>query len=191
LPVIGATKMSIQGFCKADFGAKINAILSPAHPIRSVEQLKGRTQELDIIERALYADGRHVFVFGDRGVGKSSLAATAAFQYQSADANPIFGAGAEDDSFKSVVANIANKALGRSRTESIRLTNSISLEWRGLRWSSGEEINPTDIASRIQTVGDAAELLHEIGQRHSQKPIIVIDEFDAISSLQERSLVFS
>lgn len=179
--------MSIQAISKADFGARINAVLSPARPIRSIEHLKGRTRELDIIERALYADGRHVFVYGDRGVGKSSLAATAAFQYQSADANPIFVAGAQDDSFRSVVANIANKALGRSRTESIKQTTSVSLEWRGLKWSSGQEVNPIDIASRIQSVGDAAELLHEIAQRHSEKPIVVIDEFDTIANLQERN----
>lgn len=49
----------------------------------------GRSHEIDIIERALYQLGRHIFLFGDRGVGKSSLAATAAYQYQSAEERPM------------------------------------------------------------------------------------------------------
>ena len=179
--------MAIQSLDRTEFGARINKVLSPAQPVRSIENLKGRDRELYLIEQALYADGRHVFVYGDRGVGKSSLAATAAFQYQSVDASPIFVGGSEDDTFKSIVANIANKALGRSRTESVKQTRSLGLEWRGIKWSDGQEVTPVEIVSRIQSIGDAAELLREVAVLHSKKPIIVIDEFDTIADEQERN----
>ena len=37
----------------------------------------------------LQLPGKHIFIYGDRGVGKTSLAQTAAFLQQSADSSPI------------------------------------------------------------------------------------------------------
>lgn len=172
---------------KDEFGAKLSEVVYPSRPIRSVQHLMGRSHEMDIIDRALYQPGRHIFIFGDRGVGKSSLAATAAYQYQSADAAPIFVSGSVDDTFKTIIANIANQALGRSRTENIKRNESASLEWRGLKWGSGVEISTLDIATQIQSVGDALELLKQVASIHSEKPIVVLDEFDTIKEQSERN----
>lgn len=57
-----------------DFGAAIDRVLSPSRPLQSEEFLRGRAEQLNGIERALYASGRHVLIHGLRGVGKSSLA---------------------------------------------------------------------------------------------------------------------
>lgn len=179
--------MTIQGFGKERVGTLINEVLSPAHPIRTIQHLRGRQSELDRIERALFADGRHVFVYGDRGVGKSSVAATAAAQYQSSDAEPISVAGSSDATFASIVANIANKALGRSAVETAKRLESAAFEWHGLKWGENREINPLDIVPRIQSVADAAQLLGEVAKRHSEKPVVVIDEFDTIGSADERN----
>ena len=179
--------MSVHGFNESDFAERLNEVVSPSRPIRSVEYLYGREEYLETIKRALYQSGRHIFIYGDRGVGKSSLGATAALQYQSSDAKPIFVSGSIDDSFKTVIANIANLALGRSRTEDTKSTKNIGIEWRGLKWGGGVVISAIDIASQIQSVGDAADLLREIASKHSQKPIVVLDEFDAIQSVEERN----
>lgn len=179
--------MSFGEYSKHDFGKKLSEVVSPSHPIRSIEYLKGREQELETIERALFANGRHVFIYGDRGVGKSSLAATAAYQYQSAESDPIFVSGSVDDTFKTIVANIANNALGRSRVESIKKQENMGIEWRGLKWGAGIEISTIDIATQIQSIGDAAELLKQVAMQHSEKPIVVLDEFDTIADQNERS----
>lgn len=180
--------MTISGYStETEFGEAINQLLSPSRPIQSIQFLRGREEELKNIGRALLADGRHVFIYGDRGVGKSSLAATAARQYQSTDAEPIAVTSGRDDTFKTVVANIANLALGRSKTQTTSQSKNLGFEWRGLKWSAGQEINPTDIMERINSIGDAAQLLHEVGPRHSQKPIVVIDEFDTLGNLEERN----
>lgn len=179
--------MAIPGYTKDTFGEKLATVVNAARPVRSIQHLKGRDQQLEEIERALFAVGRHIFIFGDRGVGKSSLAATAAYQYQSADAEPIFVSGSPDDSFNSIIANIAIQALGRSKTEARRNHESLSIEFRGLRWTTGQEISTVDLGAQIRTIGDAAELLKQVAQKHSQKPTVVLDEFDTIPDQQERA----
>jgi len=92
-----------------------------------------------------------------------------------------------DATFKTIIANVANIALGRSRTENIKRQETFGAEWRGLKFGSGVEISTLDISTQIQSVGDAVELLKQVALRHSEKPIVVLDEFDAIKDLAERT----
>jgi hypothetical protein len=179
--------MTIKNFTEDEFGEKLATVINPATPIKSIEHLKGRDDFLVEIKRTLFSAGRHVFIFGDRGVGKSSLAATAAVQYQSADADPISVGGAVDETFTSIIANIALQALKRRKYEAVKAQRSISMEWRGLKWSTGDEVSGLDLASQIKTVGDAAELLKQVAEKHSEKPTVVLDEFDMIPDPKERS----
>lgn len=179
--------MAIEGYSREELGARIAEVVSPAQPISSVEFLKGRDDELQDVERALFAPGRNVFIYGDRGVGKSSLAATAAFQYQSAEATPIFVGGAKDETFVSMIANIANQALGRSRLHTTKMTRGLALDWRGLKWSWGQELSVKEVSSQLATVGDAVDLLAEVASVHSKSPVVVIDEFDQIGNPDERN----
>jgi len=180
--------MAIRGFDKHQFGERLNALVSPAQPIGSIEQLFGRATELDRIEKALYAPGRHVFVYGDRGVGKSSVAATAANQYQSADSNYIDVSCAPDATLKSIVANIAYQAIRVSRIRSVTQQNKRSLNLRYLSTESNESISNKNLYDEIHTLADAAEILKEVSDIHSERPIVVLDEFDRIDSEKERSL---
>ncbi|MGU7774407.1 hypothetical protein ACV229_30045 [Burkholderia sp. MR1-5-21] len=74
--------MTIAGYDKARLREKLKVALSAAQPVRTPEMRKGRERRLEAIDRALCAPGRNVFIHGDRGVGKSSLGATAGYQYQ-------------------------------------------------------------------------------------------------------------
>ena len=62
--------------------------LSPSSPIRTPEFLRGRERNLEQIRRAFVQPGRQVFIYGDRGVGKTSLALTAAYEHQPSDREP-------------------------------------------------------------------------------------------------------
>jgi len=179
--------MTIAGYTKQTLGERIGQVLSSAHPVRSIEYLKGRDSELETIERALYAPGRSVFIYGDRGVGKSSLGATAAYQWQTADNKPIVVGGPQDDTFESVIANIANQALGLSRAYSVKKQSNVGFEWRGIKWSEGRETSTKEITAQLKTIGDAADLLAEVAKVHSERPVVLIDEFDAIPSAEERN----
>lgn len=179
--------MTIANYTEDEFGEKLATHINPGTPIKSIEHLKGRDDKLLDIKRTLFSAGRHVFIYGDRGVGKSSLAATAAAQYQTSDAEPIFVGGAPDETFNSIIANIALQALKRKKYETVKAQRTLSMEWRGLKWLTGDEISSLDLASQIKTVGDAAELLRQVAEKHSEKPTVVLDEFDTISDPKERN----
>jgi energy-coupling factor transporter ATP-binding protein EcfA2 len=51
--------------------------------------LRGRQKQLDTIEEALASPGKNIFICGDRGVGKTSLAHTAAFIHQPSGKEPV------------------------------------------------------------------------------------------------------
>lgn len=178
--------MAIHGYTKEIFRKKLGEVVSASHPVQSLQRLKGRESDLAAIDKALSAPGRHVFIYGDRGVGKSSLAASAAHLYQSADASAIFVSGSVDDTFKTVIANIVYQALRRPRTENKKSVKNAGLQWRGLSLGASTEVSWPDIASQIHSVGDAAELLKEVAEVHSENPIVVIDEFDTIKQSDER-----
>ncbi len=55
--------MSFGEYSRHDFGTKLSEVVSPSRPIRSIQYLKGRESQLDTIDRALFAPGRHVFIY--------------------------------------------------------------------------------------------------------------------------------
>lgn len=177
----------IRGYTEDEFGTKLGAVLSASRPIHSIEYLKGRDKELETIKQSLYAPGRHVFVYGDRGVGKSSLGQTAAVQYQSASASPVFVSGSPDDTFSTVIANIVTQALRQPRTESVKTTRSASIDMARVKMSAGTETSAVDIADRIRSIGDAVALLEEVAEKREGNTAVVIDEFDAILDAGERN----
>lgn len=170
------------------FGTEMASLVSPARPIQSIEFLRGRAKELERINRALFAPGRHIFIYGDRGIGKSSLAAAAAAQAQSADSPYIDVSCSTDSSFRSVIANIGSQAVRLSRIHKTKRTLSAGLELRFLRVSATEEVTENDLYEVIRTVGDAVEILREVAAVHSARPVVVVDEFDRMVDERERSL---
>lgn len=179
--------MALAEYGRADFGEKLNLVVSPSQPVNTPENLFGRADELERIEKALYVSGRHIFIFGDRGVGKSSLAATAAAQYQSSDANYIDVSCSPDSTFRTIVASIASQAANISRLYSTVQHHDQSLNLRFFATSSNKSLSVKDLYQELRSTSDAVELLREICVVHSEKPVVVVDEFDRISDQQERN----
>jgi replication-associated recombination protein RarA len=78
----------IKDLEREQFVKILHTHLSPTSPIESEEHLFGRSKQLQSIEQALCAPGRSIFVYGDRGVGKTSLAQTVAYSHQSSICEP-------------------------------------------------------------------------------------------------------
>lgn len=180
--------MTIPNYDQSTFSRQLGEYLSVSEPIDSIEHLFGREKELTRIERALSIPGRHIFIFGDRGVGKSSLAATAATQYQSSGKPYIdIGCGPTTTLF-SVVANIVYQAFDIDRLHDASSTTTKSISFRGLKFGISDKVSLKDIKAEITDLVDVVEFLKLVAQHHSESPIVVIDEFDRIISEDERAL---
>ncbi|MGL4234225.1 MAG: ATP-binding protein [Casimicrobium sp.] len=170
-----------------EFGSALAEQVSPSRPIQSPEFLFGRGAELDRIRKALYAPGRHIFVFGDRGVGKSSLGATAATLAQSADKPHLSVAGAPGETFQTIVASIASQAVGQNRLHRIKSTIALKGKTFFAEGEAKEERDAIDFRNSIVTMGDALEVLRQVANAHSERPIVLVDEFDRIDNASERA----
>src|SRR5215471_13655175 len=83
--------------------------IRPAQPIDSPGLLQGRTTILRDIGRTLHSPGMHVFIHGERGIGKTSIALTAAKSFMRGD--PPYVACDERSTFEGVVADICAALL--------------------------------------------------------------------------------
>ena len=177
--------MAIDGFSEEQFVSTLKSQLSVRTPIKTIERLIGRDKELDLIAEALYDDGGHVFIYGDRGVGKSSLAATVASKYQSSDNEPIQIPCGKSTLFFQTIEEIAERILRRagatSRTET---EHNFSIKVYKFKIKD----KPREIKiPQIDSMFRAVDLLEEILTIHSVEPVIVIDEFDQIENSEERA----
>ena len=175
----------IPGYDEENFGEAIHEHVRPSEPIDTIELLKGRQEELDEIKRALFARGRNIFIYGDRGIGKSSLAQTAAFLYHSSDSSIIQIGCTRSSTFLGIMAAIAKRVADCLNTETLVKTG-INLKIFHLEYQH-KQSQKIDTPS-ILNMDDALDLIMDISVIHSEKPIVVIDEFDAIAEPEERFL---
>ncbi len=183
--------MSLKNLDRDQFSTRLNEFVFPARPIDSLEHLQGRREEVQELERALAIVGRHVFIYGDRGVGKSSLAATLAAQLQSSDATPINVSGSPTETFSSVVLNIIGHLIGQSRTHTRTVSRETSkgLGAHGTSLGRRESETLTENLFENESLGiaEAAELIAESVHHYASDTVVVIDEFDRIGDAAERN----
>lgn len=168
-----------------DFGGRIHEVLSPSSPIRSREFLFGRDVDLERIRRSLMAPGRQIFIYGERGVGKSSLANAAATQCQSSDAHPIQVSCTSTSTFTTVVEDL----LQATQTEAsgpttIRREGKVG--WRGLQ-AGGHIETTTPAVGAPANINEAAARLDIAFRAYSRRTVAVIDEFDGLPDRVERN----
>lgn len=169
-----------------DFGKLIGKVLSPSRPLQSEEFLRGREEQLSSIRQALYQAGRHVLIHGLRGVGKSSLAQTAAFSLPG-ERDPIVLGCDDNTSFKNLVREIFEESASRKpQIESVVKERGLSVSRFGIGLSVGEreqEGKLSDPSSVNEAVRIVKFICDQIGEL-----VIVVDEFDQVSDVQEQRL---
>ncbi|AOH35442.2 ATP-binding protein [Luteimonas sp. JM171] len=170
---------------ETEFGKRIHAVLFPSSPIQSHEFLFGRDDQLERIRRALMAPGRQVFIYGERGVGKSSLAGAAAVECQSSDAVPLHASCGSNSSFAGVVSCLI-RATGNESSSSVTVHKKRGVEGKGLSLARHVETN-TQPATAPLDIEDAAQRLDAAFSAYSKRTVAVIDEFDLIPEETERN----
>jgi len=180
--------MAIKGFDRTQFEAILPTLLTPTTPIRSAEFLRGRERILEEIRRAFIQPGRHVFIHGDRGVGKTSLAQTAALEHQQSSAEPVMVGCDNASTFYRIARNIALKLRPTDPTITKSTTGGkVGFGWRILSAEAQKTIERGEIP-QFKTIDDVVSAFGFLATQHSETPVVVIDEFERIKAADERML---
>jgi len=170
-----------------EFATILNSVLAPSRAIESPELLKGRDMQLQEIRRAWYQGGRQIFIYGYRGVGKTSLAMTAAHQHQSADAAPIRVICESGTTFSRVMHDIFSRAFPHDpRVIKRKIDAGAGVKLGGLSAEIKTSIEKGD-APEPRSVNEAVQVTEFVLALHSNEPVVVVDEFDQLDAKAEQS----
>lgn len=137
-------------------------VFTPGTPIKEGELFAGRSAQIQKLTQRIRSPGSHAVVYGERGVGKSSLVNVFRFI---ADANAsriqyIRIAGVADDTFTSLMNKVFKRITINKGDDTVRMSE----------YYSGREITADDVFLEFENFSP------------STTPIIVIDELDKIES---------
>ncbi|GMB80936.1 AAA family ATPase [Shinella zoogloeoides] len=169
-----------------DFGKLLAHVLSPSRPLQSEEFLRGREEQLTGIRKALYAAGRHVFIHEFRGVGKSSLAQTAAFTLSSAQQDPVLLGCDKSNSFGSIMRDLFEEVVSRNPAIEKTLREGAGGFNLGLLTGNGKVTHQEGRASEPNTINEAVRMVRYLCEKYSKDLVVVVDEFDQIKDKEEQ-----
>lgn len=149
------------------------SIFSPGAPIRERDLFAGRIDQISMLLDSVRQPGKHAVIFGERGVGKTSLANTFALGLNSPVSKLLAVKINADpkDNFTSLWKKVFKRISYHVKEDDVLVNINVSDDYV-------REISPDDVQMELSNFG-----LNSI-------PIIVIDEFDRITD-KDVSLLIS
>jgi Cdc6-like AAA superfamily ATPase len=148
---------------------EVSRVFTPAAPVSEGDLFAGRSAQLATLAEAVGQPGQHAIVYGERGVGKTSLANIFSLVLRS-QANalcPRVNCEQRDD-FSSVFRKIFSEILLRDTKQGIGFVAEPEHAYRTVADDLGEKITPQV----------ARQVLANLGR--SQTLAVIIDEFDRL-----------
>ncbi len=168
--------------------------LSPERPIRSPELLRGRMQELENIERELRYFYPVLFIYGHRGVGKTSLARTAAQNVTPADREHVYIACSPGSRFLHIFREIGEEVLKLifkcGSLDSIRKRVELEISMNPAIRASFEHDKPTldefnDANAAVRVLKELDDLLPD-----ADSTVVILDELEELNRDDRTDLAF-
>jgi Cdc6-like AAA superfamily ATPase len=163
--------MSDEDWLSLDF--EVQQLFSPAAPINEADLFAGRSEQIKRLIEALSERGRHAVLYGERGVGKTSLASTFHMIVQRSinrQILPIRKPSGPTDTFSSlwrrVFDDLQIRAIVEGREQQVPLSELYQ-----------RDINPDDVVRELNNVS-----LNQI-------PLIIFDEFDKLAEPDSKRLM--
>lgn len=180
--------MSIAGVTEDEFREVLAEYLTPSLAVRTPERLFGREKNLLAISRALSSPGRQIFIYGDRGVGKTSLAYTAAVANAHASGDPIYVVCSKTSTFSDIIHAVGNATVDvKKRMERAASGQSLALSIPNVAGATYGFGTPGSTAVPApQTINEALDVIRYVAAKRTGRTIIVIDEMERIEQPAER-----
>lgn len=178
--------MAIDNLKEVEFVDVLQRYLSPSSPINRVTALKGRAEQIDQIKKAFHSPGRHIFIHGDRGVGKSSLA-LAVGNYLSAEGVRPIQIACNGGSFFGLVRAAAQQMLGSSPLSPPKANSKVGLSAYGFGVTLENLLQKREVPE-INDLNQAVNIIRYCADKNLHESVLIFDEFDAIDDVSSRTL---
>ena len=162
--------------------------LSPSDSIRTPERLFGREQTLLTIDRAFNSPGRQIFIYGDRGIGKTSLARTAAYLHTGIENPPIYVMCGNTNNFAQTIQAIGNAVVPiEERLEKPSSGGSFNFMLPGGLGGAGvtEGLKAQTAIEAPKSLNEAFDVIRYVASKRKTTTIIIIDELERIENDSE------
>lgn len=179
--------MAIPNFNETEISEILGKHLSPSQEIKSPDRLIGREAYILRIRRTLQSPGRHIFVFGDRGVGKTSLAVTAGQICATENKNFIYIPCSQGTTFYDVIWSIGRSVLkvDEATKKTGGFTFGVNLPgFGGLNLGATKGSEALD---RPTSFTECLTIIQFVRSKLVGQVIIAIDEIDRITAHEEKS----
>lgn len=165
-------------------------VFTPSAPIVRSDLLQGRQDLLAKIRTVLGRKSGHLIVYGERGVGKTSLVKVAAQELESEGMRVVYYPINEGATFETVFAAIQNElGVGWVPTKAERglmVAGEAGISAVGLAQASGEVEKHKAVTSEALSKGGL--LPFEVAHRlKDQSAVIILDDFECVSTDEMRA----
>ena len=158
----------------------VRNVFTPHTPINQENLFRGRITEVQQILSTLNTPGQHVLLFGDRGVGKSSLANIASSKLiKIAGKDLVIKRCSKPDSFSTIFESALMKCGIDISIQSKNISGSFSI--KGIGCQESTEYN--GFMDKVQSPSWIYEKLKDLNT------LLLIDEFDSIQNKEDKHKV--
>lgn len=175
--VIGSQPKTNEDWSSIRFEA--GQIFTPSSPVAEHELFAGRGAQISALMEATEERGKHAVLYGEAGVGKTSLAKVYAelfpstFRYLQSFRVQVDPSDDFSSIWRKVFKDIHIRVLrDESGPDSVGELTALA------RFYEGQKITPDDVRRELDAVFKPAQI-----------PIIVIDEFDKVKDLEAHTLM--
>lgn len=151
--------------------AALDNVFSPLSPIDRASLFAGRTEERRELQRAISQKGGHAILYGERGVGKTSLSNIVVEQFRGTNDTVAVRIGCDSgDTFSSIwrkvfreIKLVSTKRRVGFMADTVRQISSIAEDLSGT-------ISPNDVRITLESIGTTT--------------VCILDEFDRVDRQQ-------
>lgn len=171
--------------------SRVRQIFTPSQPVTTVDLLKGRDSHVVRLVEILNTPGQHALLYGDRGVGKSSLATVISIWMELNDhfkKNRIF--------FKTCCSDDTFETIFKDPLKNVGIDTSISESSTSLKQKSAAKVSALVANADLESVRESTQkskvnlTVSSVAEALRSAPgLLVIDEADAISGDAEKKKI--
>jgi Cdc6-like AAA superfamily ATPase len=152
-----------------DKWTEVSRVFTPSSPINSRDLFSGRIEQVQAVVNAINQAGQHVIIFGERGVGKTSLSRVINEYLPS------------NEHIFSIMLNCEEAMDYKTLFRCILSEIKVKKETQGIGFDAAPIIELLSLADQVDDAGITPNTLRHLFNNLGVKFIITLDEFDRLT----------